>query len=107
MADQATTTTKSAAATLTAVRARLSSIMKMAHSLNRNAAGSRSFADCLRAAWAWVKKVAKSPLAKALRKGGHISLADTIASPIMRRHGRRAFSGGRGSAVYLTSKIGG
>jgi hypothetical protein len=53
----------------TARRAELRQIMQIAWSFLRADAG-RAFADCLRGAWAWVRKMAKAgpTLAKRLRR---------------------------------------
>lgn len=79
------------------------SVMTVAWSLFRAAltAGEpRTFADALAGAWRWVKKLAKTrPMAS---RGTW-----QIRSPIARRYGAAAYVGGRASAAYLASRIGG
>ena len=87
-------------------RNHLCRVMTLAWGLYRDATGARTFADALRSAWAFIKKVGQTKLAKALRRGGNVFLADTIKSPIRARYGARASVGGRNSANYLTARVG-
>jgi len=86
----------------------LRSIMLMAWD-NRRANASRAFADCLRAAWAFSKRMAKA-CAKILRcakAGMHVALSpDITRSPIRRSligqryAGFKAHSGAYATAVF-------
>lgn len=86
-------------------------VMQMAWSFFREARAngeSRSFADCLRGAWAFSKRLAQTAgqfMARARRAGGRVRLSPSlIRSPLGRSlgHGtQRDFQ-----AAYLTARIG-
>ena len=84
-------------------------VMSLAWGLYRDRSVARSFAEALRGAWQFITRLAAKPckLARALRGGGHVQMADTIASPVRRRYGANALVGGRRSTAYLVGQIGG
>lgn len=93
-------------------RNQLRQIMTVAWGLFREAGDTtepRTFADALAGAWRFIKRLTATPcrLARQLRAGGHVLMADTIASPVRRFYGAMALVGGRGSVAYLASRIGG
>jgi hypothetical protein len=86
------------------------SVMQMAWSFLREAriAGKgRSFGDCLRGAWRWIKDMAAYAtkfMQRARRAGGRVQFTSLIRSPIARATGagsQRDFQ-----AAYLTACIG-
>ena len=63
------------------------SVMLVAWSLKRAEPG-RTFADCLRAAWAWTKRMASSTaafLANTRRNGGHVHIGGDLVQSATRR----------------------
>lgn len=92
-------------------RNQLRQIMTVAWGLFREAsttAESRTFADALAGAWRFIKRLTATPcrLARQLRAGGHVQMADTIASPVRRFYGAKTHVGGRGSVAYLAARVG-
>ena len=80
-------------------------VMNMAWGLYRDAvfAGDRlyTFPQALAGAWRFMKRAAASkPTVPTFR-------SPVARSPIAHRYGRAAFVGGRGSAAYLTARVGG
>lgn len=92
----------------TARRLFLRRVMSLAWGLYRDRSVTRTFAEALRGAWHFIDRMAAKPckLARALRAGRHVQMADTIASPLRRRYGANASVGGRASANYLTAVLG-
>lgn len=80
---------------------RLSAIMRMAHRLFRDETNDRPFADCLRTAWSWYKRLMASPTVRALRSGRPVHFAGAV-----RARPARAYVGGRQSAAYLGAMMG-
>lgn len=87
------------------------SVMNMAWGLFREAVatGDRryTFAQALAGAWRFMKRLAAMKPLSSRARNGVVHFSSTIRSPIIQRQGRRAFAGGRGSAVYLTARMGG
>jgi len=82
-------------------------VMTLAWGLFRDPSDRRTFGEALRGAWRFMKQLAKPcRLARQLRAGGLVQIKDTLRSPVRQRHGSRATVGGRGSMVYLTSRVG-
>ncbi|MDP3406595.1 MAG: hypothetical protein Q8S03_18040 [Brevundimonas sp.] len=79
------------------------SVMNVAWCLFREAAKAgeaRTFADALKGAWRWVKKLAKA-------KAPAFARRSLIApSAVARHYGAAAFTGGRSGHAYQASRMG-
>ena len=91
-------------------RNRLRQIMLTAWDFRR-AEPDRSFADCLRAAWAWTKRMAEAAakLMRRARGGRRIDFSPSlIRSPIANALGGQRYGGWLDhKAAYLTARMGG
>ena len=77
----------------------------------RRAEPTRAFADCLRGAWKWIKRLDKATdkfLANARKAGGVVRFSpDLTRSPIRRSlSGQRYASRKAYSAAYMTARLG-
>ncbi|MBV9511781.1 MAG: hypothetical protein JO303_16030 [Caulobacteraceae bacterium] len=89
-------------------RTRLRQIMLTAWDFHRAEPG-RAFADCLRAAWAWTKRMAKAAaqLMRRARRGRINFSPSLIRSPIQNATRAQRYGGWLDhKAAYLTSRIG-
>lgn len=84
-------------------RNHLRRVMTLAWGLFREPGGDRSFSDALRGAWKFLAGLARL---KPLPRSGRVIFKDTLRSPIGRRYGASAATGGRASMNYLTSVVG-
>ena len=95
---------------MTVTNANRRSIMLMAWDAKRSEPG-RAFADCLRGAWAFARRMAKAAasfMRKARKAGGRVQLAPAmIRSPIARTvNGRRAGAQRDFEAALITARVG-